>query len=449
MVDELLEDAHPVILHVQPVVAVEVGRALIAHEHGGQRSDVQADGVDGLVRIDLLAIGLFVLPVEQEGAVVPLGQGVRHLEEDAQVLRRVLPVVGEEELAHVHDARHDVGRDRLLDLAVVKEEGQGLAGVVGPAHLRDHGEVRADVVPEPVPRLEVEVDHLLDVEDLVLDVVDEVAQGLVLFAVVDGGDHVVVVPAPVFVPGQLVAQHAAVALHGEVFVDVFEVFALQVHALDHAGHLLAAGKLRIPQGERELVRDDLPAHLTVEGEGVGAEEGDELPLLAHVLEAFAHQAVGKAAPRVLRIGRHPRDAAHLQDLALDVDLHGVDHDLGGELVAVEPAQHISLREHGQLFALDFLFRPAGLDHLGRGDLEGVAQERVELLQIALVQLAHRKTVVALHNSSPFAGKRSLLFFQSIPQRPAPWQGRIRPAGHEAGFINKIICIFPEKARFLG
>ena len=77
-------------------------------------------------------------------------------------------------------------------------------------HLVDHGIVGVDVLPQALLCLAVQVDHFLDVHDVVFDEVDHVAAGLILDVVVDRNIGIVLVPAPVFLPRQCIPEQAAV-----------------------------------------------------------------------------------------------------------------------------------------------------------------------------------------------------------------------------------------------
>lgn len=126
----------------------------------------------------------------------------------------------------VHDAPHDIRTHGFCDVGVDHLEGEGLVEVGVPAHLLDHGLVGADILPEPLLGLSVEMDHLLDAHHVVFDEVDHVAQGFLRRAVVHGRAGVVLVPAPVLVPGEAVAQQAAVGLAGKAVVEFGEVGAV-------------------------------------------------------------------------------------------------------------------------------------------------------------------------------------------------------------------------------
>ena len=60
-------------------------------------------------------------------------------------------------------------------------------------HLVDHGVVGVDILPQAFLCLAVEVDHLLDMHDIVLDEVDHIAAGLIFPVVVDGHVGVVLI----------------------------------------------------------------------------------------------------------------------------------------------------------------------------------------------------------------------------------------------------------------
>lgn len=94
-------------------------------------------------------------------------------------------------------------------------------------------------------------------------------------------------------------------LEGKVFVDIFEVLAVQRHPLHHAGHRFAPGQLGILDLEAELIRDHLPSHFPVKWDGVGAQNGDVLPVFPHMAQTFAHQRMDQPPPGIFRIGGTP------------------------------------------------------------------------------------------------------------------------------------------------
>ena len=54
-----------------------------------------------------------------------------------------------------------------------------------------------------------------------------------VFVVIHGNDHIVVVPPPVFLPGETIPDQAAVALEGKVGMDVVIIFGIQGDTLHH------------------------------------------------------------------------------------------------------------------------------------------------------------------------------------------------------------------------
>ena len=93
-----------------------------------------------------------------------------------------------------------------------------------------------------------------------------------IFIVIDGSDHIVIFPAPVFIPGQVVPDQCAVMLQGKIRMDVMIVLGIQADTLHHAGHRPGLGKLGVFYCEGELIGDDFPAHFPVKGNGIGIQE---------------------------------------------------------------------------------------------------------------------------------------------------------------------------------
>lgn len=76
--------------------------------------------------------------------------------------------------------------------------------------------------------------------------------------IIHGGDYIVYLPAPVFIPGKGITDKCTVMLVSEVFIYILQVFVLRIHALHHAGHGAVLWKLGILDAERELVGYDFP-----------------------------------------------------------------------------------------------------------------------------------------------------------------------------------------------
>ena len=102
-----------------------------------------------------------------------------------------------------------------------------------------------DILPQAFLGLTVEVDHLLDVHDVVFDEVDHVAAGLILDVVVDRNIGIVLVPAPVFLPGQTVAEKTAMGDGRKVGVQLMELGVIPADTPDIAGGLDLGGDLPV------------------------------------------------------------------------------------------------------------------------------------------------------------------------------------------------------------
>ena len=307
---------------------------------------------------------------------------------DAEILGLNLPGIFPQEGFRIDDPRHDIGRDGFRDLAVLQQVGHGLAGIVVPHHLGDHGKMRGNIIPQTIIGFDVQIDHFLDMEDLIRNVIDDIAERLMFFIIIDGDDHVVVFPAPVFVPGQAVADQGAVALDGEIGIYVMKILRVLADPFHHALHRTGLRQLSIPDGKGDFVRYDLPAHLPVKGNRVRVEEGDRKFLLMHVVDGPAHQGMDQTTPGIFRVGGDASDASHIHDIVVNVHFHGINHDHGRQPVLVKPSENIGLLQHGPLGGYEFILLPASLKELIGGHLKGVGEKGVELLQIAVVQLAH-------------------------------------------------------------
>ena len=185
----------------------------------GQRGDGEMHRVIGGV---VAHAAFAVRKAYLDDFVIPLKKAVFNVKGKADAaLARIAGISGEE-LLHIHDSAHDVGADDLTDVAVVHLKGNRLVEIGVAVHLVNHGIVRADKLPQTVMRLMVEINHLLDVHDVVLDEVHHVAAGLVLYIIVDGNVGVVLIPAPVFFPCQRVAEQAPVRDGSKVRVQLVE-----------------------------------------------------------------------------------------------------------------------------------------------------------------------------------------------------------------------------------
>lgn len=105
--------------------------------------------------------------------------------------------------------------------------------------------MRRDIVPKSVPRFLIDVNQLFDFENIVGDVVNQIAGRLFIGIVIDRDQHIVRFPAPVFFPLQLIALECAVAHSGKRIVYAVNVLAVDIHAFNHTADLVVLGQLRI------------------------------------------------------------------------------------------------------------------------------------------------------------------------------------------------------------
>ena len=130
--------------------------------------------------------------------------------------------------------------------------------------LMDHGIMRVNVFPQTFLCLAVQIDHFLDVHDIVLDQIDHVTLRCGFAVVIDGNHCVILIPTPVFFPGKAVAEQAAVRHIGKACVQILEVGVLIVNAADVAGRSRLGRKLSRLHRVGNLVGDDLPAESAVQ-----------------------------------------------------------------------------------------------------------------------------------------------------------------------------------------
>ena len=92
------------------------------------------------------------------------------------------------------------------------------------------------------------------------------------FIIVDGGNHIIIFPAPEFVPGERVPDHGAMPLICEVRIYIFVIFGFQADPLHHTFYRPGFGQLGILYRKGKLVGNNFPAHFTIEGNRVGIQE---------------------------------------------------------------------------------------------------------------------------------------------------------------------------------
>ena len=368
------------------VHAVQLLCRLVAQQQSRQRGDGQLHGV---VR---LGVGKAALPVAEshrKAPVVPGQEVVLHVKAEHRLRLVRVAFVAFEELRHVYYPAHGIGADSFLDVAVVQLEGYGLAVVVVSAHLVYHGIMRVNELPQTPLRLVGEVDHLLDVHDVVVYQVHHVAVGHIVVGIVHRHPGVVLVPAPVFLPGEIVAVKAAVGLLRELRVELHEFLVVPLHAADIARLLYPARYLRILDDVGHLVGDYLPAQPPVQRNGIGIQQRERAVVLTHARQALYHQALHNAVPGVLRIGADAGHESHRVFRTVNVHLQRIHRELRHQVVPVKAAQHVRPLQHRELRALYLVVLPAGFGKLLLRDLECVSQQRVVLVDILYRQRPHR------------------------------------------------------------
>ena len=105
-------------------------------------------------------------------------------------------------------------------------------------------------------------------KNFICNVINQITEGLVLFIIIKGYDHIIIFPAPVFIPGQLVANECTVVLHGKIGIHVMKILGIQADTFDHTPDGEGLWKLRILDSEGELVGHDLPAHFPIKWNGI-------------------------------------------------------------------------------------------------------------------------------------------------------------------------------------
>ena len=91
----------------------------------------------------------------------------------------------------------------------------------------------------------------------------------------------------------------------------------------------------------------------------------------YVIQRALHQGVNQTAAGVFRIGGDAGDTAHIHDCVVNVDLHGVDDDHGGQFVVIEPSDHVCFLQNRTLGIFDLILFPAGLEQIVRSDLKSI------------------------------------------------------------------------------
>ena len=160
--------------------------------------------------------------------------------------------------------------------------------------------------------------------------------------------------------------------------------------------------------------------MVVQRDGVGVEQGKALALLVHLGQALDHEPLHDAVAGVLRVGAHTGHKAHMVNGVIDVHLQRVDRELGDKVFAVKAAQYIGAFQHGKLGLLDLIVLPAGGGQLFFGDLKGVPQQGVILIDIIGLKIANCIIFGGIHGDLPlFFARRFAEQFYYTPGAETP------------------------------
>ena len=377
--DDFFQKSQRPFVGVQPFDSGEIGGAFVAHEHGRKGLYVEFHRL--ACRFVGHGDGTFPVGCDTEDAVVPLRHGVGH--DEMEGAYAPFERIEAQELGDVHDAGHEVGFYRLLYLTFVEQEGQRFARVDVSLHGVYHGVVRPDKVPQPLAGLLREIDHFADVENVLLHPVEQESLGGILCVVINRRrPFLLVLPAPILHPLEIVADEGAVRAAGETVVRSLDVFVAYGEPFDMARHLDGFRYLRIFQGKGDVVGHDFPPLASVIGNGVGIEIGDILLRLAHLLQCKPYQVVHQAHAGEFGVGAHSRHAAHSEDAAVNVHFARIDTYLRHEFVVVgEPAEYVGFLQNRTFGASQFPVLIAALLQLPVGDLKDISQQFIVLVEV--------------------------------------------------------------------
>ena len=108
-------------------------------------------------------------------SLIPGSHLIMYLKMDLKILRLYLVGIVLQEIPHIYYPRHNIGGYGFRDLAVLKKIRHRLAGVIVPLYLVNHGKVGSDIIPQPVIGFNIQIDHFLDMEYIVGNIIDYIA----------------------------------------------------------------------------------------------------------------------------------------------------------------------------------------------------------------------------------------------------------------------------------
>ena len=103
----------------------------------------------------------------------------------------------------------------------------------------------AYVFPKSVVCFAGEIDHFLDVHDVGFDKVYHIPAGFVILIIIYRNVCVVLVPAPVFLPCERIAEKTAVSYRCECGVKVVKILVIPIYAAHVALHGRLARELAV------------------------------------------------------------------------------------------------------------------------------------------------------------------------------------------------------------
>ena len=266
-----------------------------------------------------------------------------------------------QKVPHIHDSCHDIRRNGFRDLTVFKQIGHRFAGIIVPLYLVNHGKMGADVVPETIVCFNVKIYHFFYVENVVGNIIDNVPQRFVVFIIVNGGNHVVIVPAPVFFPGQTIPNQTAVALQCKIRMYIVVIFRIQTDTLHHSAYRAGFWKLGVFYGKGQFIGNNFPSHFPVKRNGIGVQKRNWHLLLMHVIKHMFHKGMNQPFSGIFGVSGDACDAAHIHDFIVDIYFHGIHYYHGGELFFVKPSQYIGFFQYGTFGIFDFILLPSCLE----------------------------------------------------------------------------------------
>ena len=155
------------------------------------------------------------------------------------------------------------------------------------------------------------------------------------------------IPAPVFLPGKVIAEKAAVGFLGKAGVERHKFGIVPFHTADIARLLVFAGDLGVLHHICHLVGDYLPPKAAVKWDRIGVQKRKGAVLFPHSCEALYHKPLHDAVTRVFGVGAYAGDKPHGILCAVDIHIQRIYRKLGNKVVLIKAAQHVCPLQHGE------------------------------------------------------------------------------------------------------